>query len=297
MATFKPVVRKKRADGFYPVYIRIVHRSRMGNIKTDKLVSDKQITKTGEIKDALVINFCTQEILGYNDKINREDISHLSVKEVIDYLTRLDDEPCFSDYARKHIAQMMADGHERNAKNYLLALNRLERFLGTTQVMFSALTSTTVNLWIESLSKTNRAKEMYPTRIRQIFKKALMELNDEERGIVRIKFNPWMKVQIPKSDNTEKLAISAEACREFFNRPLPKTKMLSPLPELGRDVAMLSLCLGGINTVDLYELKKKDNHDGIIGYKRAKKRHSCKDEVGSRNRKPLCFSHYERQNG
>ena len=29
MATFKVVVRKKRADGFYPVYIRVVHRSRM----------------------------------------------------------------------------------------------------------------------------------------------------------------------------------------------------------------------------------------------------------------------------
>ena len=27
MANFKAVVRKKRADGFYPVYIRIVHRS------------------------------------------------------------------------------------------------------------------------------------------------------------------------------------------------------------------------------------------------------------------------------
>lgn len=29
MATFKVVVRKKRADGFYPVYIRVVHRSRI----------------------------------------------------------------------------------------------------------------------------------------------------------------------------------------------------------------------------------------------------------------------------
>lgn len=35
MATFKVVVRKKRADGFYPVYIRVVHRLRMGYIKTE----------------------------------------------------------------------------------------------------------------------------------------------------------------------------------------------------------------------------------------------------------------------
>lgn len=51
MANFKAVVRKKRADGFYPVYIRIVHRSRMGYINTSKIVTDKQLSKTGEIKD------------------------------------------------------------------------------------------------------------------------------------------------------------------------------------------------------------------------------------------------------
>lgn len=82
----------------------------------------------------------------------------------------------------------------------------------------------------------------------------LIELNDEERGIMRIKYNPWLKVSIPKSDSTVQRAISAEACREFFNRPLPETKMISSLPELGRDVALLSLCLGGINTVDIFEL-------------------------------------------
>ncbi|EJW91261.1 transposase, partial [gut metagenome] len=148
--------------------------------------------------------------------------------------------------------RMREEGHVRNAKNYKLALDRLQRYLGTTEVMFSRLTATTLSKWINSLSMTSRAKEMYPTCIRQIFKKALVELNDEERGIIRIKYNPWLKVEIPKSDKTTKLAISAEACRKFFNRPLPQTKMLASTPELGRDVAMLIFCLGGINTVDLY---------------------------------------------
>ena len=169
--------------------------------------------------------------------------------------------------------------HARNAKNYQLAVNHLERYLGTTQIMFSTLTSVVLKKWIDSLSKTNRTKEMYPTCVRQIFKKAIIELNDEERGIVRIKFNLWLKIKIPKSDSTVQRTISAEACREFFNRPLPKTKMLSPLSELGREVALLSLCIDGINTVDLYELKKKDYNNGIIGYKRAKTRHSRKHEA------------------
>ena len=174
---------------------------------------------------------------------------------------------------------MIQRGQERNAKNYKLAVAHLERYLGTNQVTFAQLSSNVLKKWIESLANTNRAKEMYPVCVRQIFKAALVELNDEERGLIRIKFNPWLKVQIPKADKAEQRAISAEACREFFNRPLPQTKMLSSLPELGRDVAMLVFCLGGINTVDLFSLKKKDYHNGVIGYKRAKTRHSRADEA------------------
>lgn len=34
---------------------------------------------------------------------------------------------------------------------------------------------------------------MYPTCIRQIFKAAITDLNDDEKGIEKIKFNPWLK--------------------------------------------------------------------------------------------------------
>ena len=43
---------------------------------------------------------------------------------------------------------------------------------------------------------------MYPINIRQMFKAAIVELNDEEKGIVKIKFNPWNKIKIPKADKT-----------------------------------------------------------------------------------------------
>ena len=279
MATFKAVVRKQRADGFFPVYIRIVHRSRMGYIKTDKIITQKQLSKTGDIKDSIVNEYCARMIREYSDRINRKDVTAMSVAEVIEYLTNTDEAVSFSDYARRHIDKMVSRGQDRTSKNYKLAVQHLERFLGTNRLLFSHLSSAVLNRWIESLSQTNRAKEMYPVCVRQIFKAAIVELNDEEKGIVRIKFNPWLKVQIPKSDSTVQRAISAEACREFFNRPLPQTKMLSSLPELGRDVAMLVLCLGGINTVDLFQMKKSDYHNGVIGYKRAKTRHSRKDQA------------------
>ena len=279
MTTLKAMVRKPRTDGLYSVYIRVVHNRKPGYIKTPKIVDAHHISIDGEPTDPVVNEYCAMLIRKYSDRLNRTNTSLWSVKEVIDYLLETDEEICFSDYAKLHIKQMLVENRERTAKNYKLAVAHLERYIGTTQIMFSQLTANVLKKWIESLSNTNRAKEMYPTCIRQIFKAAITDLNDDEKGIEKIKFNPWLKITIPKSDSTVQRAISAEACREFFNRPLPETKMISSLPELGRDVALLSLCLGGINTVDIFELKKENYKDGIIGYKRAKTKHCRKDEA------------------
>ena len=63
MATLKAVVRMARADGFYPVYIRVTHHRASSFIKTDKMVTRKELTKTNEIKDPYVLQYCTQKIL------------------------------------------------------------------------------------------------------------------------------------------------------------------------------------------------------------------------------------------
>ena len=279
MATFKPCVQKQRSDGFYPVYIRVTHQRKVGFIKTDKVVSKKGVTASKEIKDTFVSNFCTTLILDYTTRLNSFDTSRWSVKEVIDFLQTGDSDICFSDYARQHIGRLINNGQDRTARNYELALGHMERYFGTTQVMFSQLTSTAMTLWIKSLESTHRAKEMYPVCMRQVFRAAVKEMNDYDNDIIRIKTNPWIKVQIPQSDRTTKRAISAEDCRRFFSAPLPPSKMVDPLPELGHDIAKLVLCLAGMNTIDLYELKKEDYKCGRFCYKRAKTRHSRKDEA------------------
>ena len=90
MATLKAVVRNLKADGLYQVYIRIVHRSKMGYIKTNKFIHHKQVSANGELKDPVVSEYCARAILKYNDLLNRKDITALSVSEVIEYLTEDD---------------------------------------------------------------------------------------------------------------------------------------------------------------------------------------------------------------
>lgn len=270
MATLKACVKAKRKDGFYPVYIRVIHHKKVAYMPTDKMVNDKGLTKTGEIDDPYVLQYCTTRIVEYMEILNKIDTENWTVKDVVDYLKSGYSDICYSDYVRKHIDRMIDRGQQRNARNYELALQHMERFAGTTRVMFSHLTSSFVARWIQSLEQTHRAKEMYPICMRQVFKAAQLEMNDYDNGIIRIKTNPWVKVQIPKADRTEKLAITPEACREFFSFPLPESKMKLPLMELGRDVAMMVLCLAGINTVDLFNLRREDYHGGIIHYQRAK---------------------------
>lgn len=279
MTTFRPCVQKQRADGFYPVYIRVTHDRKVGYIKTDKMVAKKDVTKKKEIRDNFVMMYCMEQIHSFTSRLNEKNTSTWSVKDIIDFLLTEESDISFSNYAQRHIAKMINAGQERNAKNYKLAVSNLELYLGTNNVMFSQLTSAVVNRWITQLAHTHRAKEMYPVCVRQIFRAAILEYNDYDTGHLRIKTNPWPKVKIPQADRTTKRAISPEACREFFGAPLPETKMIESLPELGRDVAKMILCLAGINTVDLYNLKKTDYRNGVIAYNRAKTRNSRNDDA------------------
>jgi integrase len=279
MAILKACVRRKRSDGFWPVYIRVTHRRALGYIKTDKVVTSKELTKDEEIKDAFVLKYCSELIINYQAKLNHVDISMWSVAQIIEYLLEDSNKVSFTSYAQLHIGRMINRGQERNAKNYKLALGHFQRFMGTTEIYFSDMSSTVLIKWLETLANTHRAKEMYPTCLRQIFKAAWIELNDDEKGIFRIKFNPWPKVKIPHPDSSTKLAISAEECREFFNRPLPESKFICSVPKIGRDVAMMILCLGGINTVDLFNLKKTDYRNGRLCYCRAKTKHARADQA------------------
>lgn len=186
MATFRPCVQKQRADGYYPVYIRVIHDRQSAFLKTNKIVDKKSVSKTREIRDNAVIKFCADQIAYYNQHLNSQDTSQWTIKEIVAFLSTEETDASFSDYAKLHISRMENDGHERNAKNYKMAVQHLERFLGTTQVMFSYLTSAVLQRWIGTLAQKKRAKEMYPVCIRQIFKAALIELNDDERGISMI---------------------------------------------------------------------------------------------------------------
>jgi integrase len=277
MATFKAVVRAPRKDGFYQVYIRVMHNRQPGYIKVDKMVTKKELDKNGDIRDPYVMQYCSLRIMEYSNRLLSKDVEAWTVKQVVELLQSGDDDICFSDYARRYHERLIDNGQARSARNYEMAYNHLERYAGTTRVKFSQLTSHFINAWIKTMEQTARAKELYPVCIRQIFKAAQLEFNDYDTGVIRIRTDPWVKTKIPAADVPEKKAITAEACRAFFSAPVPDNGRVAPLSEVGRDAAQLILCLAGINPVDLFNLQKRDLKDGVLCYKRAKTTKSRSD--------------------
>ena len=279
MATLKATVKSKRKDGMYVVYIRFAHNRKVSYLRTTWMVNDKGLSRNKrDIIDPFVIQQTSKLIDRYYNTLNRIDTQDWTVYEIVDYIQKGNDGISFSMYARKHIEKMIARGQERTSRDYKWALYSLEKFAGGDEIMFSQLTYSFLSRWIDSLSQTARSKNKYPINIRQIHKAAMLEYNDEERGIQLIT-NPWPKITIPKEDTPNKRAISPNMLRRFFAVVPDFSRFTHPLQELGQDVALISFCMCGINSIDLFFAKKSQYHNGIFHYNRRKTSKSRSDNA------------------
>ena len=279
MATLKATVKSKRKDGMYVVYIRFAHNRKVSYLRTSWMVNDKGLSRNKkDILDPYVIQQTSKLIDQYYNTLNMIDTQDWTVKEIVDYIQKGKDGISFSLYARNHIDKMIARAQERTSRDYKWALYSLEKFAGDNEIMFSQLTYSFLSRWIYSLSQTARSKNKYPINIRQIHKAAMLEYNDEERGIQLIT-NPWPKISIPKEDTPNKRAISPNMLRRFFAVVPDFSRFTHPLQELGQDVALISFCMCGINSVDLFYAEKNQYYNGIFHYNRRKTRKSRSDSA------------------
>ncbi|WP_195483748.1 tyrosine-type recombinase/integrase [Parabacteroides merdae] len=278
MVNLKAKIRVKTKNGLYPVYIRFTKQNQVSYVKTSWVVTEKGLNNKKEIIDPFVIQQTSILIENYYNQLNQVDTSNWSIQEIVKYVTEFNTDLSFSEYARKHICKLINRGQERTSRNYKWSLQHMERFAGTDNIMFSRLTSAFLNRWVESLSTTTRSKEQYPVCMREVYKAAIREFNDEERGIVKLN-NPWKNVTIPRSDVPEKRAIPASKLRAFFNVVPDRSRFTNPLMEVGQDVALISFCMCGLNAVDIFNAKK-DQYDGCIFHYERQKTRSARSDRG-----------------
>lgn len=277
MASFKICVRKRRKDGLWPVYLLLVHNRKPSYIKTDYVVNAEGVTKDGEVRDSYVLKGCMELIERYAARLNRRDIENWDSLQIKRFLTAGHDKCSFSAFAKSFIDKMELVGSVNNAKIYHAAMNSLEKYLYTKDIGFEMLTRENIVAWINHLSTTRRARTLYPTCIRLIFKEAVLASQDPGSVIAPITYNPWNRIEIPASAVPRKRAIPADLCRRFFAFEVPLKSKGAKKAQIGKDVAMLSFCLAAINTVDLYKLRKSDLKDGVLCYCRSKTSSRRKD--------------------
>ena len=181
MVYLKATVRIKTKSGLYPVYIRFTKSNQVSYVKTSWVVNEKGLDNMKAIIDPFVIHQTSILIDSYYTQLNQIDTSKWTTSEIVKYLTEFNKDLSFSEYAKKHIDKLINRGQERTSRNYKWALNHMERFAETDNIMFPRLTSAFLNRWIESLLETNRCKEQYPVCMRQVYHSAISKKYGKRR--------------------------------------------------------------------------------------------------------------------
>lgn len=272
MATFKATIKKdkQRSDKTWNVLIRFTHERKVRYISTTMYVTKKDLTASFKIKNQQVIDKCEDLIRVYRDKANKLnlEINSMDIDSVIDYLKSKDDKSGidFIAFSRKWCA---AHTEIKGIRNYLTALNSLCTFFGRESILCSEITVQKLKEYEEYLSDKKRAQSLYPSAIVRLFMEARNYFNDEDNNIIRIKQN--LSKYKPKQQNVaEKRALTVDEIRNVFNISYTgiKVRGMDNRRDLAKDCFMLSFCLMGMNSADLYNATEFDGE--YITYYRTK---------------------------
>lgn len=272
MATFKATIKKdkQRSDKTWNVLIRFTHERKVRYVSTTMYVTKKDLTASFKIKNQQVIDKCEDLIRVYRDKVNKLnlEINSMDIDSVIDYLKSKDDKSGidFIAFSRKWCA---AHTEIKGIRNYLTALNSLCTFFGRESILCSEITVQKLKEYEEYLSDKKRAQSLYPSAIVRLFMEARNYFNDEDNNIIRIKQN--LSKYKPKQQNVaEKRALTVDEIRNVFNISYTgiKVRGMDNRRDLAKDCFMLSFCLMGMNSADLYNATEFDGE--YITYYRTK---------------------------
>ena len=150
----------------------------------------------------------------------------------------------------------------KGKKNYVTMLNSLQRYnLGLRTLPFASVTFSFLQGYSLSLKDKPRAQSLYLGALRHIYKQACLMYNDDDNTYL----SPTLfdRFKVPRQKQKGQRALPVDVLREFFSFPVESGR-----EELARDCCMLSLCLMGTNSVDLYNARTY--RDGKLIYERTK---------------------------
>ena len=263
-----------RNDGTYNVKIRFTKDRVVKRISTDLFATNEDLTADFKLKeDSIVKQEADRLVLHYRMLYTSMhlDSENYDVNEIVSRLLCKDEaeKPIdFIAFSRKWITETTIKGKD----NYNTALKSFIRFIGKEELDIKKITvdlleqyrDYIINVRAERVKKmleegkrvpSNRCLSLYLMSLKHLYGEAQKFYNKPDKGLMRIPYTPFEYFKIPKQEATRKRAITPEQIKAIWNMPyqnIHKGAKHTCRPDLAKDCFILSFCLMGINSADLY---------------------------------------------
>lgn len=259
MATISYELGKSRKDKTRKVSIILSHKGQRKRIPTNIVITEGDLYRSGKIKSANIKKVIDDKINTLRSRLYDIDTTNEDAERIYSRLSDRVENLDFFEYAIRWIEKSSNKGKS----NYGIMLNSLRRFCKCDKLPFSSIDYKFLTSYNEFLAGHPRAQSLYLGCIRHLFNEAMREYNTDSRKIIAN--NPFNSFTIPKDKpHTNDRVINEEDLVKVFN--FKGTRRVG----MARDCYVLSFCLIGMNSVDLYECTSYKN--GILSYNRAKTR-------------------------
>ena len=267
MATLTIEIGRKNKKKVHPISFLVCQGTSKKRIPTDITATDSELTtnqkKLKEPTKARVIEAKRRELQDRMDALSLDLIGHeVDAAYIVERLTANTGELDFFAFAD----DWMKHTSTKSICNYETMLNSLEKHLGCRKLPFSSITFDMLTKYEETLKDKVRARSSYLGYIRHLYREAMRRYNTDFEQV--IKHDPFLRYKVPRQ--TMKKGIRALTLEQLLKVYAFEGKAGSR-PQLARDVFILSFCLMGMNSVDMYADDAKMRKDTIC-YHRQKTR-------------------------
>ena len=296
MLTIKAEIKRSelKVDGTYNVKIRFTLDRKVKRLSTNLFVTQQDLTKSLKFKeDTSIKREIDRLVLYYREQCLKLqlDQNHYSLDEIIEFLNGEQEKQQTIDFI-KFSREWIASTTIKGAPNYTTAINALVRFVGKEELDINLITldfleqfkafligerdARTKKLMQQGKRVTsNRTLSLYLVSIEKLFNEAKRKFNKKDKNLILIPNSPFEDFKIPKQEATRKRAIPADIIKKVWKLPykdMKKGYKSTCRYNLAKDCFILSFCLIGINSADLYNATKMRGNTIIYNRTKTKAR-------------------------
>lgn len=251
----------------------VCHCNTKKRIATGISVTDSELASNGKrIKDALKAQVIERKRRELQDRLDALMIdvtgASMSAQEIVERLTAQKRVLDFFSFADEWLSKSDIKGK----KNYHCLLNALETYIGHRSLHFSQVTYSLLDGFAQYLKDRPRAMSLYLGQMRHLYREAMRRYNtDYDTPIAN---DPFLRFRVPRQEIKKGVrALTLEQLLAIYNykgRPHSRS-------QLARDCFILSFCLMGMNSADMYHAQRLEN--GVLKYNRMKTKDRRSDDA------------------